>query len=354
MIFTFLGDIAFNGIISERAELNNLRYTQVAQILKESEMVFANLEAPAKKDNTFNEHKSIIQYSLTEPTTDLLKMLNIKCVSLANNHIFDCKMSGLKETISILERNNILFSGAGWLPQHLEPAFFQKNNKKFAFMAYVDNCTNHHFHHFPQLLVNIFNTEKVCNDIQNIKNQVDFIILSLHWGVDYSYYPDPMQIETAQILTDAGADFIMGHHPHTIQPYKSIEDKHVFFSLGTFTFGDFTIKKNKPQALFRKTKHGIMVHYNYNEKVINFSSIREKKGNFITITQRNYQKWNIYKWKLFKIRYSSVFMNKLFLFKERVIDRVYEYFFGYYQKPFKRLFQFGNLKKIPKLFRNTQ
>jgi len=128
MNIILLGDIAFTGIISEQPEKNKDRYKELAPILKSADLVFTNLEVPVKADGFRNEHKNIIHYSLPVPTRDLLKILNIGCVSLANNHIYDCKMPGLEATINILDDLGIYHTGAGWLPEHIESVIINKGS----------------------------------------------------------------------------------------------------------------------------------------------------------------------------------------------------------------------------------
>jgi len=346
-----LGDVAFSGVLSYQPEKNIKRFKTIKQVLKHRDMVIANLEVPLKADESRNEHKKFIHYSLYEPTSELLSLMNIGCVSLANNHIYDCKMPGLKATIEMLDSKGILHTGAGWLPEHVAPVIFDLNGQKIGFIAYVDSSTNPETHHFPELLINSFDPEIVRQEIINLKKRTDKIILSLHWGNDYSFYPTPQQIKIARSLVDAGADIIMGHHPHTLQPFEKHNSGFIFYSLGGVTFGDY-VKEGKTslQALFRKTKKGLIVQFDAKLSNPMFTSTLERKGNFITIIKRDYAVWSKKIWCLYRIKYSSKISKGIFEFKERILDRVYEYFFGYYQNPFKRLFQFKNIRKVSRLF----
>ena len=348
----FLGDIAFNGILSTKPEKNKERFKDISPILNKSNLVFANLEVPLKVDNTHNEYKNIIHYSLPEPTEQLLKMLNIGCVSLANNHIYDSKMPGLKATINLLDKLGIYHTGAGWLPEHIEPAIIEQELQNIGFLSYIDQSTNPKTENFPELYINYFSKEKALADIKEIKNSVDKIIVSIHWGVDYSHYQTPEQVKIAHDLIDGGVDIIMGHHPHTIQPYEKYKGSYIFYSLGGLTFGDFwkSSKKNL-QALYRKTKKGLIVRHNLFSNSFSFISTHELKGNFIKITKRDFESWNRCKWRIFNLKNKSRLIDKLITFKEKILDRFFEYFFGYYQNPIKRLFQIHNLKKVKRLYK---
>jgi len=235
-------------------------------------------------------------------------------------------------------------------------AIFVQNSgsNRIAFLAYVDKSTNPKTEHFSELLINYFDPDKVISDIKNIKDQVHKVICSIHWGVDYSFYPTPYQRKIAHELINSGADIIMGHHPHTLQPYERYKGGSIFYSLGGLTFGDY-IKEGKSnlQALFKKTKRSAIVTYDLQREKIGFIPTKELKGNSIKIDQRDYEKSSERRWLLYKIKKSSRFMVWLFDFHEKVLYRVYEYFFGYYQNPVSRLLQFSNILKIRKLFKEV-
>lgn len=347
-----LGDIAFTGILSDQPDKNRERFKKIIPVLNASDnLVFANLEVPIKIDNSRNENKKSIHFSLPGPTDELLRMLNIGCVSLANNHIYDCKMPGLEKTICILDKIGIYHTGAGWLPEHVDPVLIEKNGYKIGFLAYVDKSTNPLTENFSELRINYFDLDVVRKDVRAIRSKVDKVILSVHWGNDYSFYPTPSQRVIAKKLIDAGVDILMGHHSHTLQPYEKHNKGYIFYSLGGLTFGDYIKEgKNELQALFRKTKRSIIANYDIREDVFYFLSTHELQDNYVNCTERSYEKWSRGKWRLFGMKHSTVYITKLFDFKEKIIDRTYEYFFGYYKNPLKRLLEFSNIHKIKRLF----
>lgn len=349
----FLGDIAFNGILSEQPYENPARFAQISPLLQKASMVFANLEVPVKVNDDKNEYKNFIHYSLSNPTEELLQLLNIGCVSLANNHIYDCKMSGLKETIGILDKLGIFHTGAGWKKEHTDPVIIQKNGLKIGFIAYVYKSTNPKTEAFNDLFINYFNIEKVVEDIKALKPKVDKVICSVHWGIDYSHYPTEQQRVIARKLVDAGVSVIMGHHPHTLQPFEKYKDGTIFYSLGGLTFGDFLKDgKKELQALFRKTKYGLIANFDLEASKMSFVSTHEKKGNFVSIIKRDYIQWSNGKWRCYKLKENHKVINRMVVLKEQVIDRVLEYFFGYYRTPFLHILEFNNYKKIKYMIRD--
>ena len=351
LMIAFLGDIAFTGILMTEPHKNLARFQWAGKCLHQFETVFANLEVPIGVSTEKNEYKTLIHYSSREATKELLGLLNVSCVSIANNHIFDCKISGLKKTISLLDEVGICHTGAGWKKMHVSPIIVNCDGIRLAFMAYVNRSTNPKTEYFQEILINYLEMDRIRNDIASLRDNVDLVLVSLHWGVDYSYYPTPKQVKMARKIIDAGADIIMGHHPHTLQPFERYKDGYIFYSLGGLTFGDYMKEgKENLQALFRKTKKGVIVHYDTGSRKVAFSPTKELRGNYVRLDKRNYVKWSERRWLLYRIKNSSPFMIRLFDFHEKVLYRIYEYFFGYYQHPIKRLLQINNVFKIRRLF----
>jgi tyrosyl-tRNA synthetase len=79
---------------------------------------------------------------------------------------------------------------------------------------------------------------------------------------------------------------------------------------------------------------------------------KELKGNFVKISKSNFKKWSEHKWRTFNLKSKYSILDKYISFKEKILDRVVEYFFGYYKNPIKRMFQFSNIKKVKRLFKD--
>lgn len=346
-----LGDIAFNGIISSQPEKNRYRFDQVSQVLSTFDFVFANLELPVTGNEENNEHKQIIRFADKAVTRDLLQRLNIGCVSLANNHVYDCKMSGLQATIGLLDELGIYHTGAGWKKEHIEPVIIEKAGSRIGFMAYVDKSTNPKTEFFPELLINYLEVEKVISDISQIRNCVDMIICSIHWGIDYSNYFSKEQRNIASKLVKGGSDIIMGHHSHAFQPYEVINGKYVFYGLGQLCFGD-DMWEGELRALKRKTKLGIIPVINSNRELKEIIPTRERKGNYIEISKINITRKLRFLFRINRLMLSNKVIKFVIRVKESFIDRFSEFCFGYYRNPFKEIFKLKNFKKVSYLFRD--
>lgn len=339
-----IGDIGFNGIISSEPQKNQERFEQICQVLSGVDFVFANLEVPVDTGDYYNHNKSVVRYSDKKVTFDLLKRLNIGCVSLANNHIYDCKMSGLKATIEILEESGIYHTGAGWKKEHLEPVIIDKIGSRIGFIAYVDRSTNPGTELFQELLINYFEPDKVIEDIARLRGRVDKIICSIHWGVDYSNFFTKEQQNIAMKLISSGVNIIMGHHSHTIQPYEEFNGKYIFYSLGQLCFGDI-ILDGELRALKRKTKLGIIPLIGSDGIITKIISTRERKGNYIEFYNGNIARRLKLLLKINRFILRNRIVKNLIKIKEVFFDRLFEFCFGYYRNPFKEVLKLKNFRK---------
>ncbi len=95
--------------------------------------------------------------------------------------------------------------------------------------------------------------KKIFEDIKNIRNSVDLVIVSLHWGYEYVPFPSPEQVEIGRKLIDCGADIIFGGHPHVLQSYEIYKGKPLVYSLGNFIF-DHTYIKNTRESIIAKIR----------------------------------------------------------------------------------------------------
>ena len=92
-------------------------------------------------------------------------------------------------------------------------------------------------------LVNRYDEEKVKTDIESVREKTDLLLVSMHFGVEYSHVPNSRQKEIAEFLASLGVDIVIGHHPHVVQPIEFIDKTMVIYSLGNFISAQRGINK---------------------------------------------------------------------------------------------------------------
>ena len=213
----------------------NYLFKDVKDIFKNGNIVFGNLEASISnytdrkgfEANFFRANPNVIEG---------LKNASFNVLSVANNHIMEHGERAFLSTVSLLKENNITPVGVANKTEILEVDGF-----KIAIIAYslVDDSID-------KSLYNKINSErKILGDIMNIKNSVDLVILSLHWGYEYIPFPSPEQVEIGRKLIDCGADIILGGHPHVLQSYEIYKKNPILYSLGNFIFDHTYIKRTR-------------------------------------------------------------------------------------------------------------
>ena len=91
----------------------------------------------------------------------------------------------------------------------------------------------------------MYSADKVKTDIEKVKDQVDVILVSMHWGVEDTNTPTESQRQIADYLSSLGVNMIIGHHPHVVQPVEYVNDTLVIYSLGNFISNQLSLRLNK-------------------------------------------------------------------------------------------------------------
>lgn len=200
-------------------------FKNLKDIFENGDIIFGNLEAPIS--NYTNKKGFKADFFRANP--DVIKGLknaNFNVLSVANNHIMEHGEEAFLSTIHLLKKNNIIPGGIS------NNALLEIKGSKVAIMAYsfIEDFVSN-----P--LYNRVTSEKdILEDVKKIKSSVDIIILSLHWGSEFTDKPSLFQVKFAHEAIDAGADIILGHHPHVLQGIEKYHNGIIAYSLGNFIF----------------------------------------------------------------------------------------------------------------------
>lgn len=177
----------------------------------------------------------------------LLHELGVDIVSLANNHSYDYGEISLLDSLEALEGIDMPYVGAG---RNLEEAskivYFYAGNQKIAYLSatQIERLGNPDTKGATQSAPGVFrcfSETEIFDRIAEAKENSDFVIVYVHWGTEKTEQPDWAQPGLAKSLAGAGADMIIGVHPHVLQPLANVNDTPVIYSLGNYWFNSATL-----------------------------------------------------------------------------------------------------------------
>ena len=191
----------------------------VRQIFAEDDLTLVNFEGTLT--NTKSATKNTYSFAAPPEYVEVLTSGNIEAVSLENNHVMDHGEQGYMDTCTALKNAGILYSG------HLGPAvYLTETGVRIGMLAYQTFNGNYK---------NIY--ASIESDIASLRSQgCDLVIVSYHWGEEKDYVPNERQVPLGHATIDAGADVVLGHHSHRINPIELYHGKLICYSLGNFSF----------------------------------------------------------------------------------------------------------------------
>lgn len=184
---------------------------------------------------------------------DTMLLLGFNLISLANNHTLDKGERGVramlvywhrKEAESIANGAPIAIAGSyASQEDRAKPRIYEKNGISYALLAYTYGTNGIPIPKGKEYLVNVYTKEMLMQDITALREKVDLLLVSMHWGIEYDFTPSKEQREFAALLADLGVDIVIGNHPHVIQPIEKINNTLVIYSHGNLISAQKGINK---------------------------------------------------------------------------------------------------------------
>lgn len=242
---SFVGDVIFAGRVKTRMETDGYDYPYVhVEKLLQSDISIANLETPIT--NRGQAQYKEYTYQSTPLALPAFRKAGFDLVTLANNHILDYGVDGLIDTMRHLSNNDIAFVGAGETEDDAyKPVIIERNGVKIAFIGLSRVVPNQswkalnpnpiHPNGLPGV-ANAYDLTKPITAIQKASKFADLIVVLPHWGIERQMKPTQQQVELAHQYIDAGADLIVGSHPHVLQSVEKYKGKWIVYSMGNFLF----------------------------------------------------------------------------------------------------------------------
>ena len=279
MRISFVGDVALcrrvevyyrkTGMISDQ---------QIADSLKASDLVIANLEAviSSKGCANPNNHSSIRAHpDMIAP----LKELGVNICTLANNHLKDYGPDAFNEMIELLKTQNIQHVGAGYNDLEARiPLFLTVKGITIGILNYTsfkENWASETDYGAARQ-----KKEAIIDDLKKAREKAEILILVLHTGIEFSKVPSAALMNDSRAYIDNGADMVIGHHPHFLQGIEKYKEGLIVYSLGNFIFDpSYMVYENERNCesgiLSVEIKEGRIRHYEFNPVRIDENGIPE-------------------------------------------------------------------------------
>ncbi len=247
-------------------------------ILKDSDILFGNLEGDVS--DVGNNVGSKYSFRMDPQVLPILKDAGFDIVSFANNHVGDWNTDAFEDTLSRLEENEILKTGAGINKEDVEnPTIIEKNEIKFGFLGFSDVGPNwiEAKKNTPGIL--LASDPRFEEIIINAKTKCDVLIVSIHFGDEYKLVHNSRQENLAHSAIDNGADMIIGHHPHVMEDIEEYKGKTIVYSLGNFIFDQY-FSKDTMRGMFFSVKYDGKNLIETEQKIITLNKKFQPEGIF--------------------------------------------------------------------------
>ena len=239
-VILFAGDVLFDYGMPQHYDESGIAGVvgdNLLTVMNEADITVVNEEFPfgtagtqADKQYTFRCNPKYVV---------ALNEMGVDVVSLANNHALDYGTDCLLQTFATLEQAGVKFAGAGpTLERAKEPQIIEVNDKKIAIVAgsrVVPTASWGASADKPGMLL-CYETAQICESISKAKEDADYVFVYVHWGTEKVDFPESYEKTMAAKFAEAGADAVIGSHPHVLQGMEEVAGIPVFYSLGNYIF----------------------------------------------------------------------------------------------------------------------
>lgn len=295
-------------------------FSEIEEIMGGSDLAIANLETVTAGEKA--KYTGYPTFNSPAEVLDGIKTMGIDVLATANNHCLDRGKKGIELTIDEINKRNLENVGT-YKEDNREVLIKDVNGIKLGILAYTYGCNGMEAKLTKNELskmVNIIDESKIKSDLEYLNKQnVDFSIVIIHWGVEYMRLPNESQTKLADKMMDWGADIILGSHPHVIQKSemvnKSGDDKFIIYSQGNFISNQRTETLDGKNAKY--TEDGVIVKLKLQKNMDTNKSII-KKVDYVPTWVYRYSKDGKYNYKVIPI--NEMNMNKYKQIKGKLIQ----------------------------------
>ncbi|MCY7768968.1 CapA family protein [Bacillus haynesii] len=237
---TFMGDIMMGRNVEKVTNMHGSEsvFKNVKPYFNVSDFITGNFENPVTNVKNYQEAEKNIHLQTNQESVETLKKLNFSVLNFANNHAMDYGEDGLKDTLNKFSNEDLELVGAG---NNLEDAkqhvsYQDVNGVKIATLGFTDVYTKNFTAKKNRGGVLPLSPKIFIPMIAEASKKADLVLVHVHWGQEYDNEPNDRQKDLAKAIADAGADVIIGAHPHVLEPIEVYNGTVIFYSLGNFVF----------------------------------------------------------------------------------------------------------------------
>ena len=276
-------------------------FERVAPYFQEADLVLGNLETTLSgREKQYQQKNPATGYPMFNCPDELafaLKASGFDVLTTANNHSMDRGMAGLRHTIQVLDRIGLSHTGTFASAQDAtKPLVMTARGIRVGILAYTYGTNFITVPKEQAFAVSLSNPVKMVRDVKKMKQHADLILVAMHFGQEFHHKPSANQRRLARLLFQAGADVVLGSHPHVLQPMESIllkddfgqhKMRYVIYSLGNFIS---TRMRNDPYTqqscilrihAFKDQESALIRHVDILPTLVRQISSREAKSYFV-------------------------------------------------------------------------
>jgi poly-gamma-glutamate capsule biosynthesis protein CapA/YwtB (metallophosphatase superfamily) len=235
----FVGDIMLGGKVADLLEENGFDYPYrlMKPYIENSDIMVGNMESPVTERGIPQEKSYVFRTS--PEALPAMAQAGFDLMTLGNNHMLDYGIIGLKDTLKEMNNAGILTVGAGLTSEEAyRPEIINKNGIRVAFVGasrVIPEPSWAAGKNKPGVAVT-YDPKPVLTSIAKADREADLVVVLVHWGEEQSEIPNEDQRRLAYHYIDAGADLVIGSHPHVLQGVEWYKGKAIAYSLGNFIF----------------------------------------------------------------------------------------------------------------------
>lgn len=240
-------------------------FSGIRTLVQDADIAIVNLEGPFTTfpSVTADLKSKELVFTFDPALSPALAELGFDVMGLANNHTYNFGKVGLEQTRRYIGSSGMLYYGDPFNKDEISTVII-KNNIRIGLVGF------HEFYYTG--------FENVLFEIARLREEVDVLIVTPHWGIEYQKEPTPKMVEWAHQFIHNGADVVIGAHPHIVGDIEGYQGKKIYYSLGNFVFDQYfskaTMEGLAVEMEIEKGKNGIVITYKDIPTVIDRKGVR--------------------------------------------------------------------------------